>query len=727
MAALIISIGGSWRYVMTDTLVATDEPPPPPPPVTQYLNLSGSPVSGARVTEDGSLNLPGSHAIYALEAPTDWTPTGIPRVLVTKWADAGNQRSYWWETLPGGAQYLSHSPTPGTTQVERQTPVPAGVVDGEWVWTRRTFTASNGQIQFSTSPAGTTLDPFADPREMAWTVRATINPNVPAAAVNPSTAAFTIGTDTNLIYNPYIGKIAQLVVTNAAGAIVFKLDPNNWSTGTTWTTSTGHTVTLAGAGASILAVGEDPEDPDPPDPPPPSTSGPMPIVMPSSATLRAAPRKLFAHYFTQYPKSYDNAWPGYYAQYNRPGGDPADSAIYGGWFTNKPANTVARPRSGDWQLEDMKDEVREAIAAGYDGFTMNVLALSGYHWERIDRMYAAAAAVDTGFKILLMPDAYAGGTADQNLLADRASYLATTYPNTAFKLADGRLVISPFMAEGRTPTWWSQWIANMNGRGHQIAFVPCFLNYGGNIANYRSICYGASVWGGRNPAQIGYAVTDGNDAHARGLIWMHPVAPQDLRKRDGIYDEACNTETMRLMFDGANSCGAEWAQMITWNDYSEQAEIAPSVNLTWAGLDLSAYYAVRWKLGAPTITKDTIYITHRIQPHAARANGGQTRFMALRGGSTPARDTIEVLTFLRAASPVTFQVGSGPVTTYTAPAGVHARLFPLANGFVSVRVNAPDGRVTQVSSPFEIRSIWAVEDLQYRYVSSGRNGTSTPG
>ena len=51
--------------------------------------------------------------------------------------------------------------------------------------------------------------------------------------------------------------------------------------------------------------------------------------------------------------------------------------------------------------------------------------------------------------------------------------------------------------------------------------------------------------------------------------------------------------------------GADWVQLITWNDYGEHTEIAPSTGTQHAFYDLTAYYTAWFKTGAaPRIVRD---------------------------------------------------------------------------------------------------------------------------
>jgi len=65
------------------------------------------------------------------------------------------------------------------------------------------------------------------------------------------------------------------------------------------------------------------------------------------------------------------------------------------------------------------------------------------------------------------------------------------------------------------------------------------------------------------------------DAHGRGGIWMQPVSVQDERPNQSLYDEADNSENLRVTWTAAIA-DADWVQIPTWNDYSEGAQVAPS-------------------------------------------------------------------------------------------------------------------------------------------------------
>lgn len=448
--------------------------------------------------------------------------------------------------------------------------------------------------------------------------------------------------------------------------------------------------------------------------------GLLPFDLPSKSTLRASKKKVFAHYFTPYPLSLDNKAPSadYYARnYLNPAGESGKHAAYGGLLRDRPLGRD--PLSGDYQLADMEKEVRTAAAAGIDGFTLDVLSLTSQHWTRDKLLIKAAAAVDPGFSVMLMPDMTAL-TADAPTLAKAMAELAAT--KSVHRLDDGRVVISPFKAENRTPAYWAEFIKAMKDtHGMSVALVPVFLNFTTNYKNYAAVSYGFSNWGNRSPAQQAGVANNITLAHNAGKIWMQPVAPQDERPNQGIYDEARNTENLRTTWENALDGGTDWVQLTTWNDFSEGTQVAPSPHNGSLWLDLCSYYLTRLKTGkAPAIVRDTLYVTHRTQFAAAKPDSGsQTKFMTLRGGSSPARDSVEVLSFLTGAATVNATVG-GAAQSYAAQAGISAKLFPLAYGTNKASAVRQGRTVASVTSPFAVVKSFAAQDLQYVGATSGR-------
>ncbi|MEV0231456.1 endo-1,3-alpha-glucanase family glycosylhydrolase [Nonomuraea sp. NPDC050786] len=452
-----------------------------------------------------------------------------------------------------------------------------------------------------------------------------------------------------------------------------------------------------------------------------ASDGPLAFTKPSTAQLRASSKKVFAHYFPPFPVSIDNQAPAsdYYARnWLKPEGESGKHKAYGGFLRDRPL--TRSPLTGDFELADLKTEVSQAVAAGLDGFTVDILSVTSRNWTRVENLIKAAEAVDPGFKIVLMPDMNGLASVDSAALAAALAKVAAS--KSVYRLADNRLVVSPFKAEARTPAWWSEWMKTMKTQyGIEVAFVPCFLDFARYRDSFSSISYGFANFGHHNATANSGLVAGIDKAHSMGKIWMQPIAIQDSRPNQGIYEEAGNTDNLRLSWKGAIDGKAEWVQLVTWNDYSEGTQFAPSANAGWTWLDLSTYYLTCMKLGCPQITKDVLYVSHRVQPYAAKPTYPQTKLMELRtspAGTQP-RDTVEVLSMLTAAGTVTATIG-GQTHTYAAPAGVSVKTFPLKTGSVSASASRSGAVVATATSPYEVTSTPYVQDLQYRGVSSAR-------
>jgi hypothetical protein len=120
--------------------------------------------------------------------------------------------------------------------------------------------------------------------------------------------------------------------------------------------------------------------------------------------------------------------------------------------------------------------------------------------------------------------------------------------------------------------------------------------------------------------------------------------------------------------------------------------------------------------------RDVVYLSHRVQFADARP-AEQSVVMRLREGSDPARDEVEVLSFLTRPATILLEVG-GHTYRFHGEAGVHVYRAPLAVGSISVQVIRGSDVVAAVGSPFAVHRTPAVQDEGYHFVGSGRDGYS---
>lgn len=426
-------------------------------------------------------------------------------------------------------------------------------------------------------------------------------------------------------------------------------------------------------------------------------------------------RKVFAHYFPPYPISIDNlpAAKDYYTvNYLTVEGEGGKHAAYGGLLRDRPLPRapVSEP---DWRIQDLRTEVRQAKAAGIDGFTVNILGLSGMNWTATVNLMRAAAEVG-GFTIVPSVDATAGIASESPSAV--ATRLAELYQYSSAENIDGEYLLSSFAAERKSTRWWQQVTAELE-KVHNvpIKFMAVFLDASDvNLQAFAPITYGFGNWGVRTADGVNRAPNYAARAHSLGRTWMEPVAFQDARPRAGTFAEAGNTETGRAAWSKAVRDQAEYVQIVTWNDYSESTQIAPSQAHGSALLDLSARYISGFKKGKEAeVGSDQLYLTHRIHPYDAQTTSGIDGMSSTLGGaSTPPRDTVEALAFL--SSPALVQITSGGSTkTFEAPAGVSAFTVPLRPGVVSGKVIRDSSVAVSVVSPHTVTTSPEVQDFQY--------------
>ncbi|CAN5139679.1 hypothetical protein BH11ACT7_BH11ACT7_02370 [soil metagenome] len=464
------------------------------------------------------------------------------------------------------------------------------------------------------------------------------------------------------------------------------------------------------------------------------------IAVPSAAELTDEPqdsspavqkvgsqRLVFAHYFPPYPISLDNADPNsdhYASVYLNPTRTDDPYAPFGAMLRDRPLPRPPRAEL-DWRESDLATEVRQAISAGIDGFAVDILSpVEQGEWVAAvpSQLLRVAEEIGAPFKIMLMPDMHAElGRLSPGQLADQMARLGRS--PAAFRLEDGRLVISPFKAENRSPPWWQDFLAQMKSRhGIEVALLPVFVDDNPVfLDSYASVSFGMSLWGGRNPAFNpvgGFPFDMIARAHEAGKLWMQPVSMQDYRPATQVFDESENTTNLRNTWRIAIEGGAEWVQIATWNDYSESTDIAPSVQHGTALLELTAYYIHLFKHSDPPVFPfDRLFLSHRTQRLDAGPYPEQTALAALRAGSVAGRDTVEALSILTKPSTVVIRVGAEE-TICQQPAGLSLCLAPLGQSTgqdisVQARVHRAGRTVIDMTSPFPVLARPVIQDLSY--------------
>lgn len=451
----------------------------------------------------------------------------------------------------------------------------------------------------------------------------------------------------------------------------------------------------------------------------PTSATPSPSGRPIIAAGLAAGggltgKPVFAHYFPPYPISLDDrdGDSDYYAKnYLVASGEGGKFAAIGGLLRDRPLQRNSL--GGDYELKDLRTEVAQAIAGGLDGFAVDILttSTSDRNWTLIGKLMTAAAEKD--FEIMLQPDMSALSGISTGTFAQAMASLAAH--DAVYRTSSGAVVVSPFYAELKTASWYADALALMKSRyGIDAVLLPLFLD-AKNMASYADISIGFANWGVRDATLAKKGQDWAAQAHALGKQWMEPVAVQDERPRDGLYQEAWNTETLRATWNRAISQDADAVILTTWNDYSECTSFAPSTDHGTAFLDISSYFGEKFKNGSYAApVKDQVFIVHRIQKASTLPTSYSNVMKPWYSTGSAPRDKIEVVTILKSQSPVTVQIGTKDYT-YTAPAGFNAQLFDLAPGQFTATVTSSG---TSVRTKDPVSYTTEQQDVSYHAVSS---------
>lgn len=452
----------------------------------------------------------------------------------------------------------------------------------------------------------------------------------------------------------------------------------------------------------------------------------LPFEMPNTDVLFGSSRTVFAHYFNRLPLSIDNqpAIEDYYTtQYLQANGEQNKWLAQGGYLRSRP---IAVFPKANYAIENLKLEIRLAIARGITGFAFDILSLDDLKAESyLPNLIAAAQAVDPRFQILLMPDMTAlAGPADVQTIVE------ATYTSPSLYRVNGHLAIAPFYSEGVTPAAWDTLKRALAAKGTPIALIPTFLSLSqAYVEAYQAVSDGLGTFGTPLPSQLQTVADETGRAHAAGKWYLAGLSGQGYRPKAFSYWESHGSLAYRNGWLAAITSGAESVQLTTWNDYGESTALAPITdhdgNAGTGYYNLTGYYALWFLTGhPPAITHDVLYYFYRKEPVNALAAkaGSKTDLMA----GTANLDEIELVAYLTAAGTLSL-ASNGTIYTSTVDAGVQSLRAPLGVGspqFTLTRqgVSVIDfAGVTPVVGPEGLATEYA--DLTYWSGSASALGT----
>lgn len=294
------------------------------------------------------------------------------------------------------------------------------------------------------------------------------------------------------------------------------------------------------------------------------------------------------------------------------------------------------------KIASYEREIRQAQAAGIDGFALNVGG-----WLREPRyirytaqMFEAATRLHTGFKLVFSADMCCGNTAVDvedmmRRFAGNPRYAAVYFQR------EGKPVLTTFAGDKLGTAGWQGIRADLahgtnpslQRAGNALAaaagppgnapmdifLVPAFF-WGGElpkqdavtagVRQWSSTLDGAFYWGiagvpnsGGALDQLRSSAAYATALHATGKLYMAPVCLQFWGSNADRYYEYSGWSGMRSMWMQAiQTTHPEWVEIITWNDFIEGSYVSP--------IDDPSKYAGANDIDASHIPRGTLNYFH---------------------------------------------------------------------------------------------------------------------
>lgn len=442
---------------------------------------------------------------------------------------------------------------------------------------------------------------------------------------------------------------------------------------------------------------------------------------PETATViqtPAFPKKIYAHYMgccplATGPQAYNRD--AAYKKFRHDSSDPA--AMRGGHVRNwdlVPYGMRLTPE------ESADLEIRRAMRIGIDGFAIDAWAGGNDAKNTMDALFKVAEAKDYPFEITVCIDPSCGGK-----LVDTVKYLLEKHgksPKLARRdgkpLVFGYVSVSPGVehlaqkrqAKGEAlnalrakpegweligeayedastqlgqPIYWHFCLSAFFHRMDKTLLPDNALPTAAGVVAKHVQAVGAFTGVGPRQPEVARAVK------AAGAEWSAPVG---MFQKENIPYENYAGKGLDWLCDNwktVRESDSRLLQLVTWNDYGENSNIAPAYNTRYTLYDLNGYFIKWWKTGkAPVPDHDKIYLISRKYPSDARV------FPFKQGPYL--EGAIEVLTLLTKPGKLRLP---GRNAEYDAPAGFFRKQFPVTPGPVAAELSREGQVVVRLDSP----------------------------
>jgi glucan endo-1,3-alpha-glucosidase len=393
---------------------------------------------------------------------------------------------------------------------------------------------------------------------------------------------------------------------------------------------------------------------------------------------------------------------------------------------------VCCPRAGfQAEVDDLLSEIRDAAAAGIDGFVLNCGGWSDLPHYKVTsaKIFEAARRFGPAFKLFF--------SADQVPAADAADMVNTHAKHPNYFRHLGRPVLSSFMGDA---AWTDAVRAQIQtGIGENVFFVPFFYPPSRheiptandvrrlvreNRNNEGFIYFGAAG----EPGELANAIrlNAGAWASERKLFMAGiGVYYRGLRVNYRIF-ESRGYESLVRQWQAAIETPTQWVELNTWNDWGESTYIAPlgpdgqsgrrwtddwGYLLSHGGfLEAHRYFTSWFKSGRePEIETERVFYAYRLHGrHLAGRPVPLEDKTAAPKGARRLRDRVYLMTILRQPAEIAVRVGES-TERVAVPAGLHLSSVGMKSGSVSFTVMRQGSVIARREGEFSIGDgeIWA--------------------
>ncbi|RXG85987.1 endo-1,3-alpha-glucanase family glycosylhydrolase [Bradyrhizobium vignae] len=396
-------------------------------------------------------------------------------------------------------------------------------------------------------------------------------------------------------------------------------------------------------------------------------------------------------------------------------------------------------------VEQYQIEILAAQSRGIDGFSVILGAWTSepFYIDVVTRLFEAARRLNTSFKLMLSPGA--------SLKVEEVAEIVSRFANepALLKLSES-IVLSTYGGDTDWLEQLRQKLQDLQIRYVNVAFLDypvkgvsrAFFGVRGFTKNYnvfeQVLAENPTLDGyfyfsaGEPPDTLARSIMQiSRNLRARGKISMMGVSPyyRGLEPNNSRVFESEGFSGMARQWRAIIDSEADWAEVVTWNDWGEATYVAPfggpMDQALWEGhwgpllahekfLDASRYYIEWFKKGrAPKIRCDKLYYFYR--PHLKDAIGlvypDEGKLGRPRGWQR-LRDAIYFAAFFTRPITVSIKNGSNSSIQHV-DAGVSTFEIPIHLGEISIEIQDQQGILASKRLEFAVLTDGSVGNFNY--------------